>query len=764
MPRLVALQKGGVEEITLGDRATLGRGRECDVYLPEPTVSRLHAEIQRLPDGRYGLRHAGRKCQTFVNGAPVTEVVLADGDVMAIGSARFRFEDPEAMPHLANNVEYANDDSAIHARLDASAEPVSMPQVGEELGAVLARERRLRTAFDFIRALGFESQVDTLLETMMAALMKLFNPDHAVLLLTHPETNQLVPKLVHPVSEGNRTRLSRWILREALAKHEALLSLDACCDTRFVDSESVVRQGIHSVMCVPMIGGDEVVGVIHVDSRTSSGLFDANDLELLTVFARHAALALRNANLRTSLARTNEQLRQASQTAEAANAELQKMNRQLEKLVVRDPQTGLYNQTYLHERLEEEIVRSVRHGQSLSLIMICIDNFDTLTNRLGFAVGNRTLQHLAGLIIDEGRAADVPGLLKEREVATRYGGDTIAVLLPETKKRNAAAKAENLRQRVVSLDWSRAGVAALGLSAGVAAFPDDAKDPMGLVRAAQAALEAARRSGANQVVAYAPVLAHAGDEQDDAANTDIKKITAIDRVLINRALKFVYQPIIDAARETIFAYEALCRPADATFAGPVELFDAAERTGRIRELGELVRELCVVPLPDLAEPGVLFVNVHPLELNEALVAWAESQKADARRIVLEITEAAEVLDYGRTRELLARLQGLGFRIAVDDLGSGYAGLNSLARLAPDFAKLDTAMLRGIEPNSRPARLIHHLIDYANGEGMLVVAEGIETVEECRVVRELGCHLLQGYLFARPSPPFCGIASTKPNKI
>ena len=94
---------------------------------------------------------------------------------------------------------------------------------------------------------------------------------------------------------------------------------------------------------------------------------------------------------------------------------------------------------------------------------------------------------------------------------------------------------------------------------------------------------------------------------------------------------------------------------------------------------------------------------------------------------------------------------------MDGRGSGYAGLNSRALLNPDFANLDMALVRGVTVDSRSARLIHHILDFAHGEGMGVIAEGIETAEELKVVIDTGCKLFQGYYFARPSPPFCSVA-------
>jgi len=159
---------------------------------------------------------------------------------------------------------------------------------------------------------------------------------------------------------------------------------------------------------------------------------------------------------------------------------------------------------------------------------------------------------------------------------------------------------------------------------------------------------------------------------------------------------------------------------------------------------------------------LLFLNVHPFEfLEQGGIEGEPALQPWTKRIVLELTEAAEVSNFARARERVAALRAAGFRIAVDDLGSGYSSLNSLALLEPDFVKLDMAMIRGIEEGGRAARLIKHILEYCRGEGMRAVCEGIETQEELRVVAALGVSLVQGFLLARPGPPFPGAALGAP---
>jgi EAL domain-containing protein (putative c-di-GMP-specific phosphodiesterase class I) len=164
--------------------------------------------------------------------------------------------------------------------------------------------------------------------------------------------------------------------------------------------------------------------------------------------------------------------------------------------------------------------------------------------------------------------------------------------------------------------------------------------------------------------------------------------------------------------------------------------------------------MCVQPLSRLDDSCRLFINLHPTDLfDPQLLAGEPALLPHAHRIVFEVTEVAEIKSFDKARESLEVLREKGFGVAVDDFGAGYSGLNNLALLNPDFVKLDMALVRQVDKNARLARLITHIIDFARDESIRVIAEGVETESEYRAVLELGVELVQGYYFARPSPPF-----------
>jgi EAL domain-containing protein (putative c-di-GMP-specific phosphodiesterase class I) len=205
---------------------------------------------------------------------------------------------------------------------------------------------------------------------------------------------------------------------------------------------------------------------------------------------------------------------------------------------------------------------------------------------------------------------------------------------------------------------------------------------------------------------------------------------------------------------SVFGYEALLRSREPSLPGPAEVLDAAERLSQLNRLGRAVRSLAVQPLLNAGDEFALFVNLHPEDLLDPELVSPDSELAAiATRVVLEITERASLENVANVRARVKSLRELGYRIAIDDLGAGYAGLTSFALLEPDIVKLDMALVRGIDQKPVQQKLVKSMTSLCKDMGLLVVAEGIETPAERDALIGLGCDLLQGYLFAHPGPPF-----------
>lgn len=237
-------------------------------------------------------------------------------------------------------------------------------------------------------------------------------------------------------------------------------------------------------------------------------------------------------------------------------------------------------------------------------------------------------------------------------------------------------------------------------------------------------------------------------------------LTAGDRAGLdasfNRALSamwMAYQPIVAFRSKKVHAYEALMRTSETTLPFPGAVLRAAERLDRFEDLGARTRELVGATAdanPDLS----FFVNLHVRELlDETLFDQAAGLGRHANRIVLEITERSALEEVADLRKRVLRLREMGFQIAVDDLGAGFAGLSSFAQLEPDVAKVDMSLVRDVHREPLKQRLISSLASLCRDMGISLIVEGVETADERDILAELGCDLMQGYLFARPGKPF-----------
>jgi EAL domain-containing protein (putative c-di-GMP-specific phosphodiesterase class I) len=228
--------------------------------------------------------------------------------------------------------------------------------------------------------------------------------------------------------------------------------------------------------------------------------------------------------------------------------------------------------------------------------------------------------------------------------------------------------------------------------------------------------------------------------------------TAFDRSLSTMWL--AYQPIVRVSDRSLFGYEALLRSGEPALPNPGAMLDAAERLGQLTDLGQRVRAAVAAKVGEAEPKAVIFVNLHARDLlDETLFSRSSALAAFAHRVVLEVTERASLDVVHDAVAKVAELRRMGFRIAIDDLGAGYAGLTSFATLEPEIVKLDMSLVRDIDKSSTKEKLVHSMTSLCKDLGMMVVAEGVETLRERDLLVELGCDLLQGYLLARPERPF-----------
>lgn len=232
-----------------------------------------------------------------------------------------------------------------------------------------------------------------------------------------------------------------------------------------------------------------------------------------------------------------------------------------------------------------------------------------------------------------------------------------------------------------------------------------------------------------------------------------RKVSDLKSTIREGAVFIEYHPIIVTQTEEVYGFEALARGIRRELRSPEVLFEVADEANLVWELSRLLRRRAVEGIIDQLKPDqYLFLNVDPHDFDDPAFRNLDPLDLgieDPSRIVLEITERTAIKDYPRFQEYLAAFRERGFRFAVDDAGSGYAGLGSIANLAPDYIKLDISLISNIDSNFLKQNLVETLVNFAEGQDAKVIAEGVERREEFETIRELGVHLTQGFLFHRP---------------
>jgi EAL domain-containing protein (putative c-di-GMP-specific phosphodiesterase class I) len=220
------------------------------------------------------------------------------------------------------------------------------------------------------------------------------------------------------------------------------------------------------------------------------------------------------------------------------------------------------------------------------------------------------------------------------------------------------------------------------------------------------------------------------------------------------SLWMAYQPILDVNDHKPRAFEALVRTREQSMERPDSLFPAAQRLGRVHHLGRRIRTQVAKTIDAGIPCRDIFVNLHPSDIfDDDLYDADAALSRSANRIVLEVTERSALEEGAGLSDRVRLLRELGYRIAVDDLGAGYAGLNYLALLEPEVVKLDVALIRDIHAAPLKRKLVGSMIELCKDLGIFVVAEGVEKEEERDTLLELGCDLLQGFLFGKPGAAF-----------
>ena len=239
---------------------------------------------------------------------------------------------------------------------------------------------------------------------------------------------------------------------------------------------------------------------------------------------------------------------------------------------------------------------------------------------------------------------------------------------------------------------------------------------------------------------------------------DQRQSLHLARVVRLGLVRSVYQPIVDIVDRRVIGFEALTRVGSRQFENVETLFKAAEANDTLWSLERLCRRKALEGSPRLAPEQLLFLNIEPSSAHDPELMGVEflgglaAAGLSPQQIVLELTEHSAIRDFAALRRTLSQFRDLGFRLAMDDVGSGYAGLKAIAEISPDFIKADMHLVRGLHASSIKRELIDTMQRFSQSTGISLVAEGVESSEELTALLGVGVRCAQGYLFARPGAP------------
>jgi diguanylate cyclase (GGDEF)-like protein/PAS domain S-box-containing protein len=422
------------------------------------------------------------------------------------------------------------------------------------------------------------------------------------------------------------------------------------------------------------------------------------------------------------------------------------MEDRLRMLAHRDSLTGLANRALITERIDEAVARTEVPDHSVALLLLDLDGFKAVNDSFGHALGDELLVAVAGRLMT---------CLRANDLAARLGGDEFAVLL-ETVDLDEAVQVGDRILEALSAPFalSRAEVVVTA-SVGVVHAEKD-RSTQDLLRDADVAMYMAKSAGKNRLVVFQRSM-----QQRVATRMQLE--SELRNAVVEKQFELHYQPLINLDTLSIVGVEALLRWRHPTrgLLGPAEFVDVAEETGLIVPIGRWVVDAAISQVAQWqpADPAQLLsvgVNVSPRQLHDeeffriAAVALRNADLPPAA-LTVEITENLLLGDSSWADERLAQLRGFGVRIAVDDFGTGYSSLAYLRRYPVDVLKIDRSFVEPLSDDPRPAALVRSIIDLAAALDMDTVAEGVETQAQAEVLNSLGCHVAQGFYFARPQP-------------
>ncbi|MCK9535523.1 MAG: EAL domain-containing protein [Pseudomonas sp.] len=410
--------------------------------------------------------------------------------------------------------------------------------------------------------------------------------------------------------------------------------------------------------------------------------------------------------------------------------------------------TDLPNRYMFQDRLAQEILKSIHEGSLLALLFIDLDKFKEVNDTYGHPIGDQLLVK---------SAERINSCIQETDSLARMGGDEFIVMLP---KLACTIDAEKVAAQIISALAEPYPINGetiyIGASIGITFCPDDACEVDQLINNADQAMYISKSAGRNRLSYFTQAL-------HDEARNRLKLLKDMRSAVEKREFELHFQPIIDLSNGRIVKAEALIRwnHPEHGMISPAEFIPMAEESGLIvgigdwvfREAAAKVKRWCELFHSELQ----VSVNISPVQFQSlalSITDWLDyltTLGLEAKHLSIEITEGLLLNLTDDVKDKLLQFRDAGIQVAIDDFGVGYSALSSLRKFAIDYLKIDQSFIRHIETEQNDLALCEVIVIMAHKLGLKVIAEGVETEEQSRLLLDLGCDYGQGYLFSRPLP-------------